>query len=70
MHFVDAVVYVVVAMLLYSSCREYQREWQNNGVSVVLWTVNDPAEKDYFGRVLKCPIMTDCVGSSSQQSAP
>ena len=52
------------------SCREYQREWQNNGVSVVLWTVNDPAEKDYFGRVLKCPIMTDCVGSSSQQSAP
>lgn len=50
--------------------REYQREWQNNGVSVVLWTVNDPAEKDYFGRVLKCPIMTDCVGSSSQQSAP
>ena len=52
------------------SSREYLREWQDKGVSIVLWTVNDPAEKDYFGRVLKCPIMTDCVRRDSQESTP
>lgn len=43
------------------SFREYVKKWQNKGVDVVLWTINHPAEKDYFTTVLKCPIMTDCV---------
>ena len=47
------------------------RRWQKKGVSVVLWTVNHPAEKDYFAGVLKCPIMTDCVrGAAVQQATP
>ena len=37
------------------------KKWQDKGVDVVLWTINHPAEKDYFTTVLKCPIMTDCV---------
>ena len=36
-------------------------EWRKKGMEVVLWTVNNPAEKDYFGAVLKCPLITDCV---------
>lgn len=41
--------------------REYVKEWQDKKVSVVVWTVNTSAEKNYFAGVLKCPILTDCV---------
>lgn len=50
--------------------RDYLKEWQDKGVNVVLWTVNKPAEKDYFSGVLRCPIMTDCVKGDSQQNTP
>jgi len=50
--------------------RDYLKEWQDKGVSVVLWTVNHSAEKDYFSGVLRCPIMTDCVKGDSQQNPP
>lgn len=50
------------------SFREYVKKWQDKGVGVVLWTINHPAEKDYFTTVLKCPIMTDCV--KEMQSGP
>lgn len=49
--------------------RDYVKEWQDKGVSVVVWTVNDPAEKDYFTGVLKCPIMTDCMKCDNEQTS-
>lgn len=48
--------------------RDYLKEWQDKGVSVVLWTVNHSAEKDYFSGVLRCPVMTDYVKGDSQQN--
>ena len=42
------------------------KEWQDKGVSVVLWSVNHPAEKAYFAGVLKCPIMTDRVREDAE----
>ena len=42
-------------------CRDYVKEWHDKKVSVLVWTANTSAEKNYFAGVLKCPIMTDCV---------
>ena len=47
--------------ITFVSCREYVKEWQEKKVSVVVWTVNTSAEKNYFAGVLKCPILTDCI---------
>ena len=47
--------------MIFVSYREYVKEWQDKKVSVVVWTVNTSAEKNYFAGVLKCPILTDCV---------
>ena len=47
--------------MTFVSCREYVKEWQEKKVSVVVWTVNTSAEKNYFAGVLKCPILTDCI---------
>lgn len=41
--------------------RDYVKEWHDKKVSVLVWTANTSAEKNYFAGVLKCPIMTDCV---------
>ena len=57
-------------MATLSSFREYVKNWQDKGVNVVLWTINHPAEKDYFARVLRCPIMTDCVRGVAEQASP
>ena len=72
---VHSTVINVVFLVLNEHCtllsfRDYLKEWQNKGLSVVLWTVNNSAEKDYFSRVLKCPIMTDNVRGDSEQNTP
>ena len=35
-------------------------------MEVVLWTVNHPAEKEYFTKQLKCAIMTDCARTDTE----
>ncbi len=35
--------------------------FKNRDMHLVLWTVNDPMEKQYFGECLKVPYMTDTL---------
>jgi len=37
-------------------------DWQQKGVRVVAWTVNNPVEKLYFESSLKITSMTDTLG--------
>lgn len=36
-------------------------EWHEKGIRVIAWTVNAPAEKQYFAKVLKITYMTDTL---------
>ncbi|EDO48015.1 predicted protein [Nematostella vectensis] len=43
----------------------YVEEWRERGVSLVLWTVNNPVEQKFFSQSLKLPIMTDYLCSET-----
>lgn len=40
---------------------EYVDGWRRQGVHVIAWTPNHPAEKEYFAKVLRVPIITDTL---------
>lgn len=41
--------------------REYVDNWRRQGLHVIAWTPNHPAEKDYLTKVLRVPIITDTL---------
>ncbi|KAL1443194.1 hypothetical protein MTO96_030411 [Rhipicephalus appendiculatus] len=43
------------------------RMWRDRGVHVIAWTPNKRAEKDYFRRVLRVPIMTDSLEGKARR---
>lgn len=47
-------------------CRKTVLDWRKKGIRVIAWTVNTPAEKSYFAKVLKITYMTDTlIGENS-----
>lgn len=45
----------------YFFCRRTITEWHKKGIRVIAWTVNAPAEKQHFTKVLKITYMTDTL---------
>lgn len=40
---------------------EYVRSWRDQGLHLIAWTPNHPAEKDFLRKVLRVPIITDTL---------
>lgn len=40
---------------------EYVRSWTDQGLHLIAWTPNHPAEKDFLRKVLRVPIITDTL---------
>lgn len=40
---------------------EYVRSWRDQGLHVLAWTPNHPAEKEFLRKVLRVPIITDTL---------
>ncbi|XP_065284579.1 glycerophosphodiester phosphodiesterase 1-like [Dermacentor albipictus] len=40
---------------------EYVRSWRDQGMHLLAWTPNHPAEKDFLRKVLRVPIITDTL---------
>lgn len=40
---------------------EYVRAWRDQGLHLLAWTPNHPAEKDFLRKVLRLPIITDTL---------
>lgn len=40
---------------------EYVRSWRDQGLHLLAWTPNHPAEKDFLRKVLRVPIITDTL---------
>ena len=54
-------------LLAIISCRDQLGYFRSRNMHLVLWTVNDPNEKKYFGDSLKLPYMTDTLLDSPEQ---
>lgn len=48
--------------------RDSKKFWDSLGVTLVTWTVNDAAEKQFFLKSLKVPIITDGLNDPLQLS--
>eukprot|EP00118_Oscarella_pearsei_P000215 m.4444 g.4444 ORF g.4444 m.4444 type:complete len:300 (+) comp10749_c0_seq2:214-1113(+) len=43
---------------------EFVDYWNNRGIGIAAWTVNDPIEKSYYRDILKISFMTDSTGNT------
>ncbi|XP_071451080.1 glycerophosphodiester phosphodiesterase 1 [Hetaerina americana] len=49
---------------------EMLRQWRAKGVRIIAWTVNNPAEKQYFAKILKVAYITDTLDAESNHHLP
>ena len=49
------------ANLFFSFNRATVDYWNQRGIQTVVWTVNEPVEKEYFHKSLECGVISDSV---------
>jgi len=64
-----AVKFLGISLVVINKCtvsENYLKSWKQQNVEMIAWTVNNPAQKDYFLNYLQVPIVTDSVLNSKE----